>query len=267
MTPDYRLMPETTAHSSLDDAIDAYTWVLKSLGEQTGLEIGPVAIAGSSAGGWLALATAAAVTVKPKAIVSIYGTLDFSNKRYISEGDALFGAPAPDTSATLQQLEQIQRSPGQNVTTGSALPENPLEEPRFAFVLALHVNRLYPDYLTGVKGLREAIETRGLEAIPPEHRRLFPTALGGNLSGLPPVLLMHGKNDGAVPFSLSEQTAERLSAAGVDTETIFLDDAQHGFDGRSGVKDLDKEGDKDEFKTPAIQSLKDIVRYLEKHLG
>jgi acetyl esterase/lipase len=119
--------------------------------------------------------------------------------------------------------------------------------------MALHVNRLYPDYLTGVKGLREAIEPRGLYAIPTEHKKLFPVAFD-NLSGFPPSLLMHGKNDGAVPFALSEQTAKKLMTAGVRTETDFPEDAHHGFDGMSGIKDLDAEDEEEKFKTPAIQS-------------
>lgn len=76
VTPDYRLIPETTAQSSLEDAVNAYEWVLSSLPQELGCKVGSVLVAGSSAGGYLALATAATVTKQPSALLLIYGMLD-----------------------------------------------------------------------------------------------------------------------------------------------------------------------------------------------
>ena len=58
VTPDYRLIPETTAHSCLDDAVDAYNWVLTKMGAEIELDVGKVVIAGSSAGGYVSLVLA-----------------------------------------------------------------------------------------------------------------------------------------------------------------------------------------------------------------
>lgn len=265
VTPDYRLLPETTAHSSLDDVIDAYNWVVKFLHTELKVERGSVAVAGSSAGGWLALGTACFANPKPDALVSIYGMLDFSHDRYTTQGDSIFHAPVTDTTPTLERLKQIRQQTKPQVTTGSELPEALFRDPRFAFITTLHIERLYPDYLTGVPGLREAVVTQGLQAIPQQHRRLFPAEFGFH-HGLPPVFLLHGKNDSAVPCSLSERTAARLRDAGVKVEIAFPEDAEHGFDGRSGIKDVDTEGERDEYKTPAIQSLKTVIHFLEQHL-
>ncbi|KAJ3500740.1 hypothetical protein NM208_g17081 [Fusarium decemcellulare] len=90
VTPEYRLIPETTAHSSVDDAVDAYNWVRSSLPDLIGRPVGSVLLAGSSAGGYLALTTAVAVTQKPSALLLIYGMLDPTGSRYLTPGKRRF---------------------------------------------------------------------------------------------------------------------------------------------------------------------------------
>jgi acetyl esterase/lipase len=76
ISPEYRLMPESTAHKSLEDASDAYQWVLSILPQELGCELGTVLMAGTSAGAYLALATAACNQVQPGALLLIYDMLD-----------------------------------------------------------------------------------------------------------------------------------------------------------------------------------------------
>ena len=39
VTPGYRLIPETTAHSCVDDSVDAYNWVHSSLAQGLNIEL------------------------------------------------------------------------------------------------------------------------------------------------------------------------------------------------------------------------------------
>ncbi|KAJ9630094.1 hypothetical protein H2204_008749 [Knufia peltigerae] len=270
VTPDYRLIPETTAHSSLDDAVDAYNWVLTKMGGEIGLDIGRVVMAGSSAGGYLALGTSCLVSPKPQAVVTIYGMLDFADPRYLNDGSLIFGMPPIDTSGTMKKLEDLGRQDHPSVVSGSPVPivVDPKAVPRFEYILALLAERLFPDYITGVPGMRQAIVDNGIGAIPQEHRPLFPAAFGLP-SDLPPFLVLHGRNDSAVPCSASETAVKALKTAGASVQTEFVDDAEHGFDGRlEGASNLDalSEGG-DDSRALQIRALKNVVKFLERHLG
>ncbi|KIW14363.1 hypothetical protein PV08_07145 [Exophiala spinifera] len=270
VTPDYRLIPETTAHSCLDDAVDAYNWVLTKLGPEIGLDIGKVIIAGSSAGGYLALGTSCLVSPKPQAVVTIYGMLDFSDNRYLNDSSLIFGMPPIDSSATLRKLEDLRQQERPKVISSSEVPVtvDPNAVPRFEYILALQGERLFPDYVTGVPGMRRAIVEKGIEAIPPEHRRLFPVAFGLP-SDLPSFLVLHGRNDSAVPFTASEAAAHALKKAGVKVQTEFIEDAEHGFDDRlEGASNLDALPDGgDDSSASQVRALKNVVKFLEQHLG
>ncbi|KAH7121726.1 Alpha/Beta hydrolase protein [Dactylonectria estremocensis] len=260
VTPDYRLIPETTAQSSLEDAIDAYEWVLNSLPEILGRRIGSVLMAGSSAGGFLALTTAASVSEPPRAVLSIYGMLDAANSRYTTAGTNIFGRPAIETASILADFPQTKDGDGRQVLSAYPLdPANAPTDPRLTLVSALHVDALYPDYFTGVEGLARALAKEGVDAIPQEHRNLFPLAFG-DLKKLPRTMLIHGKTDSAVPVELSIQAAEKLRAAGVEVFTEFPDDAEHGFDGQLGNVDLEKTADDGVAST---RGLRNAIRFLQ----
>ncbi len=90
--------------------MDAYEWVLNSLSEQLDIPVGPVILAGSSAGGYLALTTASLAERKPAAVLSIYGMLDPLNARYTTNGTNIFGQPPIDTAPVIEKLSALEQS-------------------------------------------------------------------------------------------------------------------------------------------------------------
>ncbi|KAH7121623.1 Alpha/Beta hydrolase protein [Dactylonectria macrodidyma] len=259
VTPDYRLIPETTAQSSLEDAVDAYQWVLNSLPEVLGRKIGQVLVAGSSAGGYLALATAATVTKQPSALLLIYGMLDATNSRYTTPGTNVFGRPAIETASILADFPRTKAGDERQVLSVYPLdPASNPTDPRLTLISALHVDALYPDYFTGVKGLTRALAKEGAEAVPQELRNLFPLDFG-DLKKLPRTMLIHGKNDSAVPVELSIRAAEKLREVGVEVFAEFPDDAEHGFDAQLGSIDLEKTADDGVAST---KSLRNAIAFL-----
>ncbi|KAF5250267.1 hypothetical protein FANTH_4544 [Fusarium anthophilum] len=259
VSPDYRLVPESTAHTSLDDSIDAYNWVRSSLADTLGRPIGPVLLAGSSAGGYLALTTANAVEQKPDALLLIYGMLDAAGPRYTTPGKNIWGAPPFDTASVLSKFPRPKENDDRKAISGYPPPENFQQDPRFQVASALHIDALFPDYMTGVEGLGREIASKGIDAIPEEHRRLFPLSFG-DLARIPRTFLLHGVNDSAVTVDCSTVAEKKLREAGVEVEKDFPEDAEHGFDGRIGNVDVEKaEAD----GIPNVKSLRNAILFLD----
>lgn len=261
VTLDYRLIPETTVHDSLQDACDAYKWVLEQLPAHINIDIGSVVLAGSSAGAYLALMVASLTTPRPTALLSIYGMLDPAHKRYTAQGTNLFGRPVFDTKPVLSNLASlIQRKDGK-VLSGYPVPANLNDDPRFSLVSALHIEALLPDCITGVQGLSSSIARYGVDSIPQEHRKLFPLSFGR--LDLPPTFIFHGQNDAAIPCDVSKVAMNIMHRSGIEVQSEFPEDAQHGFDARIGRMDLEK-GSSDELETPAFQGLRNILKQLDE---
>lgn len=268
MTSDYRLLPETTAHRSVEDARDAYEWVVQQLAGTLNINTGPVILAGSSAGAYLALTAASMILAAapvdftpPRAMLLLYGLLDPSNERYTTKGTNILGLPPINPGPVLEGFASTHDTRGV-VISGYSWPVSLPEDPRFALIQAAHIAARIPDIMTGVDGLSEAIAAHGPEAsIAASERKLFAVAFGA-LSGLPPTLLIHGRNDIGVPFAISQLAAEELKSCGVDVTTEFPDDAQHGFDVMLGHVDLDESTQV--RTTPAVESLRRALEFLDR---
>ncbi|KAG8162923.1 hypothetical protein KVR01_007401 [Diaporthe batatas] len=263
VTPDYRLMPESTAHDAIDDAAKVYQWVYSSLPEKLGRPIRSVLLAGSSAGAYLALNTAVSAVKKPDALLLIYGMLNPSGARYTTPGMNIMGQPLVETGPILEAWPMSEAGSGEKKPVSAYPITNPATDPRFALISALHIDALFPDYMTGVPGLARQIAAQGVTAIPTEHMRLFPLDFG-NLAGLPPVMLLHGVDDTAVPLDCSTAAAEKLKASGVNILTEFPSEAQHGFDARAGVVDIETSNPDG---VAAVESLRKAISFLEQSVA
>lgn len=255
-------MPESTAHESLEDAADAYRWAQTELPVLLGRDLGSVLVAGSSAGGYLALATAAAAAAseKPEKLLLIYGMLDATIPRYTTPGTNIFGRAPTDTAPVLQEWPPMKdEDDRKQISAYTLLPADMATDPRFKLVSALHIDALFPDYITGTQGLSSAIATRGIKAIPSAHRQLFPLQFG-NLDKMPPTMLLHGQNDSAVPVDCSKVAEKQLRSAGTVVFSEFPEDAEHGFDARAGNIDIESPNSD---KVIAAESLRRAVRFLE----
>jgi acetyl esterase/lipase len=118
---DYRLAPENPFPAALDDSRAAYEWLL-----QRGADPGRVALAGDSAGGGLALATAAAArdagTPMPGALVLISPWVDLT-----LSGETIHSKARDDAMLTRAWLTQCAEG-----YLDGASPDDPMASPLFA---------------------------------------------------------------------------------------------------------------------------------------
>lgn len=233
-TPSYRLLPEATGLDIVSDAVDAYRWVCENVSDCA-------IVAGSSAGGYLALATAANASVpRPLGVLSIYGMLDPLSKRYTTPGKPL-RAPVVDLVSTLDKVKRAEESG--NPIDGYPFPSDLMTDQRFEYVRAIHEAALYPDLLTRIPGLAKLVATEGVEVVPDCYKPLFPVSFGLR-SNFPPTILLHGDSDELVDYEQSSSLADRMISLGLDVHLERAEGFGHGFDAKSYV-DLDSGQDED----------------------
>lgn len=261
VTPDYRLIPEATAHEAVEDALDAFLWVKNSLPRTLGLTVGPVVSGGSSAGAYLAMTSASIASLKPDALVLFYGMLNPSDKRYTVSGTNIFDMPPIDGQPILDQFASLKEQRQEKTLTGYPAPSDPASDLRFGLIAASHCMGVLPDLMTGIPGLSSDIACHGTAAIPADAKKLFLVGCNEDIT-LPRTAILHGKNDSAVPFSASQVAADTLKKHGIDVSTEFPDDAPHSFDTMLGNINLET-SDASETMTPSCESLKRIIKFLD----
>lgn len=150
-------MPEASGLEVLSDALDAVQWVRQNISDR-------IIIAGASAGGYLALATASHPECpRPLAVLSVYGMLDPASKRYIKAGTPLL-APITALPVALEEINAAMN--GGKVIDSYAFPANPPTDQRFRWIGATHQAAKYPDLLTRTPDLAGQIAMHGVKAIP-----------------------------------------------------------------------------------------------------
>ncbi|GLB38669.1 putative alpha/beta hydrolase fold [Lyophyllum shimeji] len=156
--------------------------------------------------------------------------------------DASFASLQPIADSPLAYHPQTYRIPG--------YPANP----RMLLTRLYLQLGIFIDYYTGAHEngglsviLRDALDARPTSRdddeeflnrmralIPPQHHALFPQL--GVSARWPPVMLVHGTEDTAVPVGESRSLARLLSACGVTVEVMEVEGVEHSFDYESGAE-------------------------------
>lgn len=245
-------MPESTGLEVLSDALDAVQWTHKNISDR-------IIIAGSSAGGYLALATAAHPECpRPLAVLSIDGMLDPASTRYIEPGTPLRAVIA-DLPIALEEIDAAMNSG--KALDGYAFPESPPTDQRFRWIRALHQAAKYPDLLTRTPGLAGQIAEQGADAIPERYRTLFPVSFG-LMEDFPPTVLLHGDDDVLVGLDQSTSVAERMISLGINVHLEIAKGQGHGFEAKGEV-DIDAKEVAGE-DTAIKDCLRRVITALEK---
>ncbi|KAI1483474.1 alpha/beta-hydrolase [Daldinia eschscholtzii] len=255
-TPSYRLMPEANCLEILQDAVDATNWIRDNFSRSNRL-----IVAGSSAGGYLALATAAHPKSPPvTAVLPIYGMLDPAGPRYVKPGQPL-ASPVDNLESVVEQIYAV-REKGPAID-GYAFPKDIATDTRYIWIKALHEAAIYPDVLTDIRGLAQQINERGADAIPEEFRQLFPASFGLHRD-FPPTALLHGDSDVAVDVELSRDVAKKLENLSVKVLLEIVKGRGHGFDVIEAPVDIDIITD----STGELNgSLSRVFKFLEEAAG
>jgi acetyl esterase/lipase len=188
---DYRLAPENKLPLIIEDLQEAYTWAVSEGPKFFGADGERVAVAGGSAGGYLAQMTGFCVEPRPKALISFYGYGDIIEDWY-SKPDPFY----------CQQ---------------PAVSEEEAHKNRGLFYLYCRQTGRWP---IEVGGHDPVVEPQWFDPYCPAH----------NVTAeYPPTVLIHGVLDTDVPYSQSVQMDQELTAHNVAHEFITLPHLGHGF--------------------------------------
>ena len=206
---DYRLAPETPLEDIIGDARDALAWIRGPGAGRAGIDAGRVAVAGSSAGGYLALTLGLDTEFRPEAVVSMYGYGDILGSWYTS--------PSPWYTS--------QFAPVSGEEAWASVGRRPLAEgetTRFSFYLFCRQRGRWVQEVSGLDPGADA------EAVTPHCplRVLDET--------FPPTLLIHGDEDRDVPFEQSTALHRRLAERGVPVQLYRAPGGGHVFDADPG---------------------------------
>jgi len=204
---DYRLAPETKLPAIIEDLQDAYRWVHEQGARLFHIDPERLAVAGESAGGYLAQMTGFCVSPRPRALLSLSGYGDITATWYTRPSPHYLREP-------LVSKADAYRSVG--TACVSAPPE---ESPRGKFYLYCRQQGTWPNEVAG--------HDPGAE--PKWFDRYCPVR---NISAqYSPIVLIHGTADTDVPFEESVKMDAKLSEFGVDHKFLRVPGGSHGLGG------------------------------------
>ena len=226
---DYRLAPETKLAAILEDVQDACKWARDKGPELFQADPRRIAVAGNSAGGYLALTTGYRVEPKPQALVAFWGFGDIMGD-WVSKPNAFY------RRQPLVTREEARQAVGTMPLTTPAAKNS-----RGRFFLYCRQQGVWPQE---VAGLDPAKDARAFDRFCP---------IRNVTAQYPPTLLIHGSKDMDVPYEQSADMDRELTKHRVDHELIAVRDAGHGL--------------VDAKPEEAAEASTNAVAFLKKHVG
>ena len=208
VAPDYRLMPESTGLDIMEDLSDFWKWVrggelqkhLDSFKPGVEADLSKIIAYGESAGGTLAIRSGFTQPTFVKALIGTYPAIDLGAKC----DKPILGAPTIPHEALESHLKAM--VPGKIVT--SAFPPERMH---------LSLSMVQQGRLQDFFGQDES---------------LFTTKVMEKLDDVPFMLIMHGRDDTAVPvqgsYDFEEVARKKFGSGKVE---LVVEPGEHGFDG------------------------------------
>lgn len=206
---DYRLAPETKLPAIVEDVEDAFRWVRTRGPELLGIDPERIGVAGTSAGGYLALLAGCRVSPRPRAVVSFWGYGDIIAPWYSQPS-----SQARHHTVVVSEEEARRAVSGPPVSNAAERKGS-----HAAFYQYCRRQGLWPKAVTGWDPVVDA--AKFLPYLP----------LRNVDSTFPPTFLIHGEADTDVPCEQSVLLAAELSRHGVEHKFIPVPGAEHGLKG------------------------------------
>ena len=206
---DYRLAPETQLPQVIQDIEDAFRWIGEKGPSLFHADPARIAVAGSSAGGYLTLVTGYRAKPKPVALVSLWGYGDLIG--------AWYSQPSPyprHHRSKLSREEAFRQVSGPPISDARDRKGH-----GDAFYQFCRQQGLWPKAVSGWDPHTEA-------------EKFNPYMPVKNVTAsYPPTFLIHGEADTDVPHEQSVLMVSELRKHGVEHRLLSIPGAEHGLAG------------------------------------
>jgi acetyl esterase/lipase len=206
---DYRLAPETHLPHIIQDIEDAFHWIRRDGPRLFKIDPDRIAVAGSSAGGYLTLTTGFRVRPRPTVLLSLCGYGDLIGDWY--------SRPSPHPR---HHQSKLTRDDAFRQVSGPAISDSRDRQGNGgAFYQYCRQTGTWPLAVSGWDPHAE-------------RDRFYPFMPLKNVSSdYPPTVLIHGTRDTDVPHEQSEMMAAELRRHSVEHLLISIPGGEHGFAG------------------------------------
>nr|XP_031858856.1 uncharacterized protein CI109_005675 [Kwoniella shandongensis]KAA5525928.1 hypothetical protein CI109_005675 [Kwoniella shandongensis] len=242
----FRLAPQVWIEDMVEDIKDAFGWLRENLSSilDSQVDIDRYAIGGDSSGGTLSTLVGGMLDPKPKAVLDVYGPVNFLASNFSRPPNP---NPSPGTfDYTEDELATAlaDRDPShailaapfewesKNISESEIQARWAVTSDVFSLAPRVKLQTAVKDYigrrgpavgtvlrLNDLKTEEEKLERR--KEWSPHHRA------DGNY---PPTAFLHGLGDAAVPPEQSKEFAKKLKGLGVEVFESYEEDVPHGFD-------------------------------------
>lgn len=223
VSPNYRLIPESTVQESIDDAHDALKWVRQHLAkvmlDEAGIkvDVDRIMTAGDSAGGYLSLHLGLSHPNEIRAVTAAYPLVDAASPHFTGQyTKVVFNQPEVSKETISSYLSETEHQ-----ETKKLVSSDPLLQ-RGALMFGLVQHGLFGDLF------------------PIHQRGLFPLLRLADGARFPRggVLVWHGREDSVVPVEGSLKLQEAASEHDPDLDLrLVLREGEHGFDHSANIDD------------------------------
>jgi len=210
--PDYRLMPEANGTEILEDVSDFWKWLRSDLQSHLAkttkikADLSKVLVSGESAGGHLSIQSG---ILQPsgsiQAVIAMYPVLDYDSKFFSTAYEkSVLGAPQIPKSILEGYLKAMK--------PGSIVSECNPPDGRQGLVMSFVQQGRFVEFLG-------------------KDDKVYPFRWMHKVDEVPPVLIIHGNDDSAVPVEGSIKFVEEASKKWGDGKVLLhLEPGEHGFD-------------------------------------
>jgi acetyl esterase/lipase len=207
---DYRLAPETKLPGIVEDLEDGIRWVREKGPALFGADPNQIAVAGGSAGGYLALVAGYRVQPRPFAIIAEMSYGDLIGPWQLRASIH----PPHYADSKLGEMEAWRQVSGPPIANA-----RDRQGDGGAFNDFIRRNAQWPKAISGWDPRTEA--KKFLPYLPLRH--VSPA--------FPPTFLIHGEVDSDVPSEQPKMMATELARDGVEHRLVLLPNGEHGFRG------------------------------------
>ncbi|KAL0487188.1 neutral cholesterol ester hydrolase [Acrasis kona] len=212
ITADYRLLPTASLPDIMEDLVDAHKFIRTNLNAElekykiSPIDIDRIAVAGTSAGGYLSLLAGNLFEPKPTVVFSEYGMLNLKEEAIRNKVESSHRA------SDFEDITSGDQTGGEVEADIEAVTKKRIEYYLYLKATGQYLSSLFPE----IPNIVEQTKQNGVKE---ELKKYSPADF--DTKGYPPTLLFHGEEDDLSNVNNTKLFAEKLKRDGIPLKEFY----------------------------------------------